>query len=134
MKTADIFRLPYNTTVLIVICNHAYRVGASLAPKLGAGNVLGPLQILHIAVILQVIKFAPPVRAEHKQIHLVLNNITELLSLILFYDNLVGKTGAPHVLNSFQKTVAHIQLAALNVITLAGYAHDQIIAQCFGSF
>ena len=93
-----------------------------------------PLQILHIAVILEVIKFAPPVRAEHKQIHLVLNNITELLSLILFYDNLVCKTGAPHVLNSFQKTVAHIQLAALNVITLAGYAHDQIIAQCFGSF
>lgn len=40
MKTADIFRLPYNTTVLIVICNYAYRVGASFAPKLGAGNVL----------------------------------------------------------------------------------------------
>ena len=134
MKTADIFCLPHDPIVLIIICNYTHGVSGSLTAQLGAGNILGTLQVHHITVILKVVKFAAPVRTKYQKVYLILDDIAELLPLVLLDDDLICKTGTAYILNPFQKAVPHVQLTTLNIVALAGHAHDQIIAQCFRSF
>ena len=87
------------------ICNYTHGVSGSLTAQLGAGNILGTLQVHHITVILKVVKFAAPVRTKYQKIHLILDDIAELLPLVLLDDDLICKTGTAYILNPFQKAV-----------------------------
>ena len=91
MKTADIFCLPHNPIILVIICNYTHSVSGSLTAQLGAGNILGTLQVHNITVILKVVKFAAPVRTKYQKVYLILDDIAELLPLVLLDDDLICK-------------------------------------------
>ena len=86
MKTSDIFCLPHNPIILVIICNYTHGVSGSLTAQLGAGNILGTLQVHHITVILKIVKFAAPVRTKYQKVYLILDDIAELLPLVLLDD------------------------------------------------
>ena len=116
MKTADIFCLPHNPIILVIICNYTHGVSGSLTAQLGAGNILGTLQVHHITVILKVVKFAAPVRTKYQKVYLILDDITELLpwysSMMISSANRYGVRS-----QSFSEAVPHVQLTTLNIVS-----------------
>ena len=133
MKSAHEFRFLNHLIIFCIIGHDSDAVDRPLTSQLCAGNILGTLQIYNVTVILEIVEFTLPVRAQNKTVHIIFNNIADLLPLVLFYDDLICKTCFPHVFNSFQQTVFDIQLTPLNVIAFTGDSYDQIISQFSGS-
>ena len=129
MKPAYKFGFQNHSIIFRIISYNAYTVNGSLTSQFGAGNILGPFQINHLAVVLKIIKLPAPVRSDNQKVNIILGDIAEFLSLIFLYNDLICKTCFPDILNPFQEAVLNIQLTAFNIITLAGDSHDQIISQ-----
>ena len=134
MQSADIFGFQYHFVVLCIIRNNAHTVDHTLTSELGTGNIFGTFQINDLAVILQIIKFATPVRTDYQKVDIIFCNVIKLLPLIFLYNDLIRKTGLADIFDTLQKIVLYIQLAAFDIKALTGDSHNKIIPKLPGSF
>ena len=134
MQSADILGLHHPFVVLCIIRNNAHAVDHTLTSELGTGNILGTLQINDFTVILQIIKFATPVRTDYQKIDIVFCNVIKLLPLIFLYNDLIRKTGLADIFDTLQKAVLYIQLATFDIIAFTGDTHNKVIPQLPGPF
>ena len=134
MDTTDIFGLLYKAIVLNIIGDNSHVKDDPFTSQLGTGNILGTLQVYHIAVIFQIIEFSSPVRTNYQNINIIFNDVADLLTLIFFNNNLISQSGPAYIFDSLDQAVPHIQLPSLNIKALAGNTYDQVIPQSLRSF
>ena len=87
-----------------------------------------------MAVFIQIIKIALPVRSYSKNIHSVFFDIINLLSEIFFYDNFIRKPCRFHILNTFHQRITYVKLTPGLIEIIRGHSYDKIIPQLFSSF
>ena len=75
MQSADVLGLHHHFVVLCIIRNNAHAVDHTLTSELGTGNIFGTFQINDLTVILQIIKFATPIRTDYQKIDIVFCNV-----------------------------------------------------------
>ena len=103
-----------------------------LIADLGAGDAFGALQIHHVAVFLQIVKSAHPVRSDGEDVHTFLDDVINLLPLVFLHQDLVCQAGGAHALDALGHRLLNVQFATVIVVALAGNAHDQVVAQRLG--
>ena len=104
-----------------------------LVAQLGAGDALGALEVDDLAVVLEVVELAQPVRADREDVDLVLLDVVDLLAFVLLDDHLVGEAAVLHVLDAIHQALLDVQLAAGVVEVLGRDRDDQVVTQGAGA-
>ena len=104
-----------------------------LGTELGAGDTLGAGQIDDLAIFFQIVEMALPVAADGEDVDIVFLDVVDLLTEIVFDDNLIGITGGPDGFDALKHVVTDVELAALAVETVVGDTDNQVVAQGFGA-
>ena len=100
-----------------------------LRPQHGAGDIFRPLQIDHLTIVTQIVKCPDPVRANCKNINLILFHIHQFLPRRTLNNHLIRKTRFLYIFYSCYERVHHIQLASRLIIFLRRHPDDQIVSQ-----
>ncbi len=130
---ADIFRLGDKALRNPPRPDHADPYdGMLLIAKHGGRDIPRPLQVYHLAVILQVLKGARPVRADSENVDIVFLNILHLLAHVILHDHLVRKSGSFHIFNALVQGIDYVQFSPGLVVLLGSDSHDQIIPKLLG--
>ena len=79
-----------------------------LRTELCAGDTLGAWQIDHLAVLIQVVELSLPVGPDSEDIDIILLDIVDLLTYIVFDDDLIGISGCFDVLDTLQDIVPDV--------------------------
>ena len=87
-----------------------------------------------MTVLVEVVEMPNPVRTHGEDIDVVFLYVVYLLPEIILDDDLVGDTRGFDRLNAFQHIVLHVELAAQAVEIIVRHTHDEVIAQCLGTF
>ena len=94
-----------------------------------AGNALGARQIDHLAVFVEIVELADPVRAHREDIHVVAPDIVDLLAFVFLHDDLVRQARGLDGGDALDKRLLVVDLPSGFVIVVARDADDQIIAE-----
>ena len=74
-----------------------------------------------------------PIRANGKDVHIVLLNIVNLLTKIVLNDNFISIANSFNSFNTFQYVIAHIEFTSAFIKTIAGYTNNQVVTKFLGS-
>ena len=77
-----------------------------LVAQLGAGNALRAIEVDDLAVVVQVVELAEPVRADGEDVDAILLDVVDLLAFVLLEDHLVGQATVLHVLDAIHQATA----------------------------
>ena len=99
----------------------------------GRGNPFCARQIDHLTELVEVVELPLPVGADGEDIDVIFLYVVNLLTYIIFDDDLVGQSCRLDGLHSFQYVVAYVEFAAVTVEAVVGDTHDEVVAQCLGT-
>ena len=104
-----------------------------LAAYLGARHSVGALEVYHTTIVVEIVELALPVGSYGEYVDTKPLDVVYLLTLVLLNNNLVGKSGGLHSLNSLHKRLLHVNLATLAVERVGRHSNDEIVAKSLGS-
>ena len=104
-----------------------------LAAYLCARHTRGAFKVDNAAVGFEIVELAAPVASHGEDVDVQAFYVVNLLTLILFYDDLIGDACGLYSLHTFHERLLHVYLTALTVEGVGGYAHNEIVAKSLGA-
>ena len=95
---------------------------------------LGPRQIHHLAIFVQVVEFSFPVGTNSKYIHIIFLDIIYFLSEVVFDDYFICQPCCFYRFHAFKHVVSHIQLSTVAVEVIIGNTYNKIVSQSLSPF
>ena len=102
-----------------------------LVPEHCAGHTFSARQIDHLAILLKVVELSFPVRTDREDIHVVPDDIADLLPVEFLEDDLVRIAAVPDGLDPGHEAVVGVDLAPLDVEIVGRDTDYQIISKFF---
>ena len=93
-----------------------------------------PWEIYYVTIFFEILEFAEPVSPNGKDINIVLQNIINFLTDILFDYDIISKSGSLNRLNTFKYVITYIKFAAVTIKTVGCNTNNQIISESLSSF
>ena len=87
-------------------------------------NALRTRQINDLTELFQIVKLTFPVRTYSENIHIILLDIINFLSYIVFNNDLIGIASSFNCFYTLQDIIADIQLSSITIKTVVGDTHN----------